>query len=234
MPAGLLKMMILTLHFSLPLKDPVLIFSVVLFIILLAPVVLRKLRIPSIIGLILAGVAIGPHGFNLIARDSSIELFGTVGLLYIMFLAGLELDLNEFKRNRNRSLLFGCLTFCFPFALGVTACIYFLHFSVISSILIASMFSTHTLVSYPLASKMGITKNEAVTIAVGGTIITDTLVLLILAVISGAAKGTLSHAFWIRLGVSLAVFVSAVFFLFPIIGRWFFRNIKGDNVSEYI
>jgi Kef-type K+ transport system membrane component KefB/nucleotide-binding universal stress UspA family protein len=234
MPAGLVKGTLLTLHFSLPLKDPVLIFSVVLFIILLAPIVLRKLRIPSIIGLILAGVAIGPHGFNLIARDSSIELFGTVGLLYIMFLAGLELDLNEFKRNRNKSLLFGALTFSFPFALGVAACIYVLHLSVTSSILIASMFSTHTLLSYPLASKMGITKNEAVTIAVGGTIITDTVVLLILAVITGAAKGTLSNAFWIRLAVSLVVFVSAVFFLFPPIGRWFFRNIKGDNVSEYI
>jgi Kef-type K+ transport system membrane component KefB len=234
MTGGLLKENILTLHFSLPLKDPVLIFSLVLFVILLAPVILRKLRIPSIIGLIIAGVIIGPYGFNLIARDSSIQLFGTVGLLYIMFLAGLELDLNEFKRNRSHSLLFGALTFSLPFLLGITACVYLLHFSLETSILISSMFSTHTLVSYPLASKMGITKNPAVTIAVGGTIITDTVVLLILAVITGAAKGTLSNAFWVKLGISLVIFVSIVFFLFPIIGRWFFKNMKGDNVLEYI
>lgn len=234
MVAALLKTQLLELHFSLPLKDPVLIFSVVLFIILLAPIVLRKFRIPSIIGLILAGVAIGPHGFNLIARDSSIQLFGTVGLLYIMFLAGLELDLNEFKRSRNHSLLFGALTFSFPFILGIWACHYLLHFSMVSSVLIASMFSTHTLVAYPLASKLGITKNQAVTIAVGGTIITDTVVLLILAVITGSTNGSLNSAFWMKLGISLAVFVAIVFFVFPLIGRWFFKNIKGDSVSEYI
>jgi Kef-type K+ transport system membrane component KefB len=234
MLTGLLKENMLTLHFGLPLKDPVLIFSVVLFIILMAPIILRKFRIPSIIGLIIAGVAVGPYGFHLIERDSSIQLFGTVGLLYIMFLAGLELDLNEFKRSRNHSLLFGLLTFSFPFMLGIAACIYFLHFSLISSVLISSMFSTHTLVAYPLASKLGITKNQAVAIAVGGTIITDTVVLLILAVITGAAKGTLNQVFWIRLGISLVIFVGIIFLLFPVIGRWFFKNIKGDNVSEYI
>src|SRR5690242_1290151 len=175
---------LLTFNFSLPLKDPVLIFSLVLFIILLAPIVLRKFRIPSIIGLILAGVAIGPYGFHLMDRDSSIELFGTVGLLYIMFLAGLELDLNEFKRNRHRSLIFGILTFSIPFGIGIVVCHFFLHFGYASSILISSMFSTHTLVAYPIASRLGITKNQAITIAVGGTIITDTAVLLILAVIT--------------------------------------------------
>lgn len=230
----MIKGLLFNIRFSLPLKDPVLIFSLVLFIILLAPIILRKFRIPSIIGLILAGVAIGPYGFNLMERDSSIQLFGTVGLLYIMFLAGLELDLNEFKRNRNRSLLFGALTFSIPFGLGITVCHYFLHLPVISSVLIASMFSTHTLVAYPIASKLGLTRNEAVTIAVGGTIITDTVVLLILAVITGVSKGTIDQAFWIKLGVSLAVFVAVVFLLFPVIGRWFFKNIRGDNVSQYI
>ncbi len=229
-----LKSSLLHINLTLPLKDPVLIFSVVLFIILLAPVILRKFRIPSIIGLIIAGVAIGPHGFHLMDRDSSIQLFGTVGLLYIMFLAGLELDLNEFKKNKNRSLVFGILTFSFPFVLGILACHFLLKFSYLSSILISSMFSTHTLVAYPIASKLGISKNNAVTIAVGGTIITDTVVLLILAVITGANKGELNEMFWIRLGISLLLFGAVLFFLFPIIGKWFFRNMKGDNVSEYI
>src|SRR5690625_2637622 len=229
-----LKSSLLHINLTLPLKDPVLIFSVVLFIILLAPVILRKFRIPSIIGLILAGVAIGPHGFHIMDRDSSIQLFGTVGLLYIMFMAGLELDLNEFKKHKNKSLIFGMLTFCFPFSLGILACHFLLGFSYLSSTLIASMFSTHTLVSYPIASKLGISKNNAVTIAVGGTIITDTVVLLLLAVITGANKGELSVGFWIQLGISIVVFTLIVFLLFPIIGRWFFKNMKGDSVSEYI
>src|SRR5690606_3369890 len=122
-------------------------------------------KVPSIMGLIIAGMVIGPNGFNLLERDSSIILFGTVGLLYIMFLAGLELDMNDFKRNKNKSIVFGSLTFLFPFALGIPVCYYFLDYSFTASVLIASMFSTHTLVSYPIASRLGITKNEAVTIA---------------------------------------------------------------------
>lgn len=228
------KDLLLNINFSLPFKDPVLIFAVMLFIILLAPIVLRKFRIPSIIGLIIAGVIIGPYGFHLMNRDSSIELFGTVGLLYIMFLAGLELDLNEFKKNKHRSLIFGILTFSFPFLIGIAACHFLLKFNYLSSILVASMFSTHTLVAYPIASKLGITKNQAVTVAVGGTIITDTVVLLILAVITGANKGTLNGGFWMHLGISLVIFVLIVFFLFPLIGRWFFKNIRGDSTSEYI
>ncbi|MHB1922572.1 MAG: cation:proton antiporter, partial [Chitinophagaceae bacterium] len=230
---------VLLFDFSLPLKDPVLVFSLLLFIILLAPIILRKFRIPSIIGLIMAGVAIGPFGFNfldgnLLQKGSSINLFGTVGLLYIMFLAGLELDLNEFIRSRNKSLLFGALTFCFPFSLGLIVCINFLHFSILASVLISSMFSTHTLVAYPIASRLGIAKNEAVTIAVGGTIITDTVVLLILAIISGSSGGGLTVQFWEKLGISLTIFCAIVFGLFPIIGRWFFKTLKGESVSHYI
>src|SRR3990167_6054753 len=112
--------------FSLPLGDPVLIFSVVLLIILLAPIVLARFKIPSLIGLILAGMAFGPHGFNILRRDSSIILFGTVGLLYIMFLAALELDLGQLRKNKYRSFLFGALTFLFPFLLGIGACRYIL------------------------------------------------------------------------------------------------------------
>src|ERR1044071_1692842 len=174
-----------------PLQDPIPIFTIVLFIILLAPILLRKLRIPSIIGLIIAGMAIGDHGFNLVAKGS-INLFGQAGLLYIMFLAGLELDMAEFKKNTYKSLVFGFFTFAIPITLGFVLCYYILHFNLLASLLVASMFATHTLVAYPLASRMGITKNEAVTVSVGGTIITDTAVLLILAVITGAVAGELN------------------------------------------
>ncbi|HTJ12129.1 MAG TPA: cation:proton antiporter [Dinghuibacter sp.] len=224
---------LLDISLKLPLKDPVPIFSLVLFIVLLAPIVLRKFRIPSIIGLILAGVAIGDHGFDLIEKGS-IDLFGRAGLLYIMFLAGLELDMNEFRENRNRSALFGILTFCIPFGLGLLVCHYILHFNFVGSLLVSSMFSTHTLVAYPIASRLGITKNEAVTITVGGTIITDSAVLLILAVITGYGKGQLGQGFWIQLGVSIAIFTAVVLWGFPWLGRWFFKKIKDDKVTHFI
>ncbi|GAA0555474.1 cation:proton antiporter [Chitinophaga japonensis] len=228
-----LKGTVLLLDISLPLKDPIPIFSLVLFIILLAPIILRKFRIPSIIGLILAGMAIGDHGFKIIEKGS-IDLFGKAGLLYIMFLAGLELDMAEFRKNRHRSIIFGAFTFLIPIALGYLVSVYLLGFDFMAAMLISSMAATHTLVAYPLASRLGITKNEAVTVAVGGTIITDTAVLLILAVITGAAAGHLDTYFWIRLGVSLAVFATIILWIFPMIGRWFFKKIKDDSTSHYI
>ena len=217
-----------------PVTDPVLIFSLVLFIILLAPVILRKLNIPSIIGLILAGVAVGPKGFNILLRDQGIVLFGTVGLLYIMFLAGLEIDMNDFKKNRNKSLVFGAFTFFIPMILGITVSFYLLQFSMMSSVLLASMFASHTLLAYPTASRLGITKNRAVNITVGGTMITDTAALLVLAVIAGASSGNLNAQFWIRLGVSLIIFSFIVLWVFPRITRWFFKNYETDGVAHYI
>jgi Kef-type K+ transport system membrane component KefB len=221
------------LKISFPLQDPVPIFAIVLFIILLAPILLRKLRIPSIIGLMLAGMAIGDHGFNLIAKGS-IDLFGRAGLLYIMFLAGLELDMAEFKKNKYRSLLFGLFTFAIPLGLGFLLCYQWLHFDFMASLLVSSMFATHTLVAYPLASRMGITKNEAVTITVGGTIITDTAVLLILAVITGSVDGELNQAFWLKLSASFLLFAFGVLFGFPFIGRWFFKKIKDDQTTHFV
>jgi Kef-type K+ transport system membrane component KefB len=221
------------LDFSLPLKNPVIIFSLVLFIILFAPILLNKIKVPHIIGLIVAGVITGPYGLNLLSRDSSIVLFGTVGLLYIMFLAGLEIDLTEFKKNRKKIIVFGLLTFTIPLTLGVLACYYVLGYSFLSSFLLASMFSTHTLVSYPIASRYGISRNRAVTLTIGGTMVTDILALLILAAIVGMTKEEVTSSFWITLGVSSLVFVGIVFFLFPIIIQWFFKRFE-DSVSQYI
>ncbi|HHN47667.1 MAG TPA: cation:proton antiporter, partial [Bacteroidales bacterium] len=183
---------------TLPFEDPVIIFTLVLFIILLSPIILRKLRIPSIVGLIVAGIIVGPNGLNLLLRDSSIVLFGTVGLLYIMFLAALEIDMGDFKKSSKRSIVFGVLTFLIPLISGTAICYYLLQFSLPASILVASMFSTHTLISYPIVSNLGISKDESVTISVGGTIITDTAVLLLLAVIVTSTAGNLDMVFWIR------------------------------------
>lgn len=221
------------LNFKLPWTNPVLIFSSILFIILFAPLILNKLKIPQIIGLIIAGAVIGPYGVNLLERDSSVILFGTVGLLYIMFLAGLEIDLADFKKNSKKSLIFGILTFSIPMILGILAGIYVLGFPLNTSILLASMFASHTLIAYPIISKMGVAKNKAVNITVGGTMITDTLALLVLAVIVGMSKGAINSEFWLRLIISFTIFGSLVWFVFPIMGRWFFTKFE-DNISQYI
>src|SRR6476661_9821792 len=180
------------LDFTLPLNNPVVIFSLVLFIILFAPIALNKIKVPYIIGLIISGVIIGPYCLNLLRRDSSIVLFGTVGLLYIMFLAGLEIDITEFKKNRNKILVFGFFTFVLPLTAGTLASYYVLGYGFLSSVLLASMFSTHTLISYPIASRYGVARNRAVTLTIGGTMITDILALLILAAVAGMTKENVS------------------------------------------
>ncbi|HEU0110957.1 MAG TPA: cation:proton antiporter [Flavisolibacter sp.] len=221
------------LDFSLPLTNPVIIFSLVLFIILFAPILFNKIKVPHIIGLILAGIIIGPYGTNLLLRDSSIVLFGTVGLIYIMFTAGLEIDMEEFKKNKFKSLVFGLFTFTIPMVLGTLAAYYVLGFSIPSSLLLSSMFASHTLLAYPIASKYGLARTRAVTLTIGGTIITDILALLVLAVITGMTRGEITSAFWIRLLISTVIFGSVIFFLFPLIARWFFKNYE-DNISQYI
>lgn len=226
-------MLLSALDFSLPLKNPVIIFSLVLFIILFSPILFNKIKVPHIIGLIIAGIVIGPYGFNLLIRDSSIVLFGTVGLLYIMFIAGLEIDMEEFRKTRLQSLVFGIFTFIFPLVIGFVAGYYLLNFSMPTSLLLASMMSTHTLLAYPIVSKYGIARIRAVTLSIGGTIVTDILSLLVLATVTGMTRGDIGPAFWIRLAIGCIIFGCIVFLLFPIIARWFFKKFD-DSISQYI
>ncbi|MCL2042103.1 MAG: cation:proton antiporter [Bacteroidales bacterium] len=226
-------MFLQNITFTLPFENPVLIFAMILLIILFAPILLNRIKIPHLIGLIIAGAIIGPNGFNLMARGDSITLFGTVGLLYIMFLAGLEIDMIEFKKNSWKSAVFGFYTFTIPMGLGILGGYYVLNFSLLTSILLASIFASHTLIAYPILSKFGVTKNRAVNITVGGTMITDTLALLVLAVIVKMTKGTMDNAFWITLGISLILYGAVVIFLFPIVARWFFKH-NDDSISQYI
>lgn len=227
-------MTLLSIHnVSLPIEDPVLKFLLVLIIILAAPLLLNKIKVPHLLGLIIAGAVIGPNGFNVLSRDSSIVVTGTTGLLYIMFLAGLEIDMGDFKKNKWKSLTFGLYTFIVPFILGYLGGIYILDFSVLTSILFASLFSSHTLIAYPLVSKLGIAKNSAVNITVGGTMITDVLALLVLAIIVGMSQGDVGTEFWVKLSVSFIIFALVVLLIFPIIGRWFFKKVD-DKISQYI
>jgi len=226
--------MILSIHnLSLPIEDPVLKFLLVLIIILAAPLLLNKIKVPHLLGLIIAGAIIGPNGFNVLARDSSIVVTGTTGLLYIMFLAGLEIDMGDFKKNKWKSLGYGAYAFIFPFILGFLGSYYLLGFSSLTSVLFASLFSSQTLITYPLVSKLGIAKNRAVNITVGGTMITDIATLLVLAVVVGMVQGDVGTSFWVKLLVSFILFSLIVLMIFPIIGRWFFKKVS-DKISQYI
>ena len=219
--------------FHLPVTDPTWIFFLVLVIILFAPIVLERLRIPHIIGMILAGVVIGEHGFNILARDSSFELFGKVGLYYIMFLAGLEMNMEDFKSIRVKATVLGLLAFIFPLGIGIWTNLNLLDYSLATSVLLASMYASHTLIAYPIVIRYGINRQRAVSIAVGGTAVTDTLTLLVLAVIGGMYKGETSDMFWIWLVLKVVVLSVVIMYAFPRIGRWFFRRYS-DNVVQYI
>ena len=220
-------------HVSLPVEDPVLKFLIELIIILCIPLLLNKIKVPHLLGLIIAGALIGPNGFNVLARDSSVVLIGTTGLLYIMFLAGLEIDMADFKKNKWKSITFSLYTFIVPFVLGFIGGYFILKFSVLTSVLFASLFSSHTLIVYPMVSKLGIAKKLAVNITVGGTMITDVLSLLALAVVVGMSQGDVGTLFWVKLSVSMLVFALIVLLVFPIIARWFFKNVE-DKISQYI
>ncbi len=218
---------------ALPIQDPVLIFFIVLSIILLAPILLNRIRVPHIIGLIIAGVIIGPNGLNLLARDSSFDIFGSVGILYLMFLAGLEIDMNDFKKNKKEGFVFGLYTFAVPMILGPLTSHYTLHLDWMTSILLASMYASHTLIAYPIVSRYGITRARAIPITIAGTIFTVLAALIILAVIAGMVRGDLTEFFWLRLIVSIAIYSTAILYIYPRITRWFFKNYN-DNVTQFI
>ena len=220
------------LDLTFPITDPTWIFLLVLLIILFAPILLSKLRIPHIIGMILAGLTVGEHGFNILARDSSFELFGKVGLYYIMFLAGLEMNMGDFKETRNKALVLGLLAFIVPIGIGFVANISYLKYSVVTSVLLASMYASHTLVAYPIVTRFGISRHRSVSIAVGGTAVTDTLTLLVLAVIGGLFKGETGGFFWVWLVVKVIFLGGLIIYFFPRIGRWFFHRYN-DNVMQF-
>ena len=217
----------------LPLTDPTAIFLLVLLIILFAPIVLNKLHIPHIIGMILAGVIVGEHGFNILVRDSSFDLFGKVGLFYIMFLAGLEMNMSDFRQNRGKAMVLGVLAFVIPISIGLVTNMVLLKYGLLTSILLASMYASHTLVSYPIVIRYGISRQRSVSIAVGGTAVTDTFTLLVLAVISGLFRGESDDLFWLWLVIKFILVGVLITFSFPRIGRWFFRKYN-NGVIQFI
>ncbi|MDE7450170.1 MAG: cation:proton antiporter [Paramuribaculum sp.] len=226
---------LLALAVSEPLlTSPVDIFLCVLLLILFVPLILNVLKVPPVIGLILAGVIVGPHGFNLLARDMSFEVFGQVGILYLMFLAGIEIDMYHLRKNLRRGVIFGLYTFFIPLVIGSVGAYYVLGLNVIASLLVASMFSAHTLIAYPIVSRLGLTKSSPVIIAIAGTIFTVLGSLMVLAIAVGIEReGEFRPGNILTLLGGLALYCLLVVYIYPRLTRWFFKS-HGDNITQFI
>ena len=217
-----------------PVTEPTWIYLGVLSIVLFAPLLFNRLRMPHIIGMILAGLLIGPNGLNILDRDDSFELFGEVGLFYIMFLASLEINMQEMKQAKSGALLMGLAVFAIPIALGLLANTYILKYdNFMTSLLLASMYASYTLISYPIVARYGLSRLRCVNFVVGGTVITDTLTLFVLAIIVGVSRGEANVWFVLLMFVKLIAVGAIIIFLFPRIARYFFRNYN-DSVIQYI
>lgn len=215
-----------------PIKEPVPVFLIIMGIMLIAPLLFERLKLPGIVGLILAGVVVGPHGLGLLERDSTIVLLGTVGLLFLMFMAGLETSLDDLKSNADKALIFGLATFAIPMALGTVAMLG-LGYGFLAAILVASCFASHTLLALPILTRLGIMRNQAVTATLGGTLITNVLALLVLAIVVKAHGGDLTLSFWLFLIPALTIYTFATLWGVPIVGRWFFRRFGHDEGAEF-
>jgi Kef-type K+ transport system membrane component KefB/mannitol/fructose-specific phosphotransferase system IIA component (Ntr-type) len=198
------------------------------------PIISKKLKIPTIIGFIIAGIIVGPHTIGILERDQAIKLLGAIGLLYIMFLSGLEIDLQQFKKNKFHGITFGLITFSIPLFLGIILGLYFFRMNLLNSVLLASMFSSHTLLTYPVVSSSGLVKNKSVTTSIGGTILTDLLALMILAFITGSTKGEINLFFGIKYLIMTLVFILFIFFLVPKITSLFFKNFSNENYMDFV
>jgi Kef-type K+ transport system membrane component KefB len=218
---------------SLPITDPTLIFFVVLLIILLSPIIMGKLRIPHIIGMVLAGVLVGPWGLNLLSRDNSFELFGKVGLYYIMFLASLEMDMNGVRNNWRKILIFGLLTFCIPFILTVAMGKNLLGYTEFASILLACIMSSNTLIAYPIVMRYGLQRKPSVMLSVGSTIVSLFVALVVLASITESYSGNGGVTFWLMFTAKFFLFCIGIIFFIPRLTRWFIRRYS-DAVMQFI
>ena len=216
-----------------PITDPTLIFFVVMLIILFAPIIMGKLRIPHIIGMVLAGVAVGKYGFNILSRDDSFELFGKVGLYYIMFLASLEMDMEGVKRNKGRFLGFGLLTFALPLVLTYFASISLLHYPVFASLLLGCLMASNTLIAYPIVGRYGLQRKPSVTLSVGSSMISLLMALVALTAIVASYGGETSVWFWLLFVGKFVGYCAAMFLLIPRFTRWFLRRYS-DAVMQFI
>ncbi len=204
-----------------PITDPTLIFFVVLLIVLFAPIIMGKLRIPHIIGMVLAGIVVGKYGLNILERDSSFELFGKVGLYYIMFLAALEMDMEGMKKNKSRLLIYGLLTCFIPFTLTYFMSIHLLHYSTKASLLLSCIMASNTLIAYPIVSRYGLQQKPSVTLSVGSSMLSLLIALVILAGLVASFGEHDGVLFWIFFAAKFAAYCGFMIFLIPVLPAGF-------------
>ncbi len=217
----------------LPITDPTLIFFVVLLIILFAPIIMGKLRIPHIIGMVLAGVLLGQYGLNILVRDDSFELFGKVGLYYIMFLAALEMDFEGMKKKRKHLVIFALLSFSIPFAVTYIASTYILGYQPISAIMLSCIMASNTLISYPIVSRYGLQSKPSVMLSVGETMIALFLALVVIAAVVSVGGDGGGIMFWIWFVVKILAVCFFLALAIPRLTRWFLRRYS-DAVMQFI
>lgn len=227
------RMSMLNLTHYFPITDPTLIFFVVLLIVLFAPIIMGKLRIPHIIGMVLAGIVVGKYGLNILERDSSFELFGKVGLYYIMFLAALEMDMEGMKKNKSRLLIYGLLTCFIPFTLTYLMSIHLLHYSAKASLLLSCIMASNTLIAYPIVSRYGLQQKPSVTLSVGSSMLSLLIALVILAGLVASFGEHDGVLFWIFFAAKFAAYCGFMIFLIPRLTRWFLRRYS-DAVMQFI
>lgn len=223
----------LNLTHYFPITDPTLIFFVVLLIVLFAPIIMGKLRIPHIIGMVLAGIVVGKYGLNILERDSSFELFGKVGLYYIMFLAALEMDMEGMKKNKSRLLIYGLLTCFIPFTLTYFMSVHLLHYSTKASLLLSCIMASNTLIAYPIVSRYGLQQKPSVTLSVGSSMLSLLIALVILAGLVASFGEHDGVLFWVFFAAKFAAYCGFMIFLIPRLTRWFLRRYS-DAVMQFI
>lgn len=219
---------------SLPLEDPVLVFTVALAVFLLAPLLIRRLGMPGIVGIVLVGAGLGPGGIGFLERVDAIVLLGEVGLIYLLFTVGLDLDLRGFKRAPGSAALFGTASFGLPFLFGSVGGYWVLGLEPLASLLLAAVFASHTLLAYPIVNRYGIGKNDAVTAVFGGILFTDTMALIVLALVLGAEDGQFGLPLLVGVAFSLVVLFGLTWLLVPRAGRWFFRTFDEESYFEFL
>ena len=217
----------------LPIANPTLIFLVVLLVILAAPIVMGKLRIPHIIGMVLAGVMLGKYGFDILERDKSFEILGKVGLFYIMFLASLEMDMEGVKKNMTRIGIFGLLTFLIPSLMMYVVGVAILHYPPATSLLLSCIMASNTLIAYPIVVRYGLQRKPSVTLSVGGTMISLLLSLVVLAALIASLNHSVGILFWVMFAIKFAIYCTIILMLIPRLTRWFLRRYS-DAVMQYI
>ena len=216
-----------------PITAPTLIFFVVLLMILLSPIIMGRLRIPHIIGMVLAGVLVGKYGLNILGRDASFELFGRVGLYYIMFLAGLEMDMEGLKKNRNRVMIFGMLTFLVPFAMTYFMGVSLLGYIPLASLLLAAIMASNTLIAYPIVGRYGLTRHTSSTLSVGSSMMALFMALIVMASIVNSFHGNGGILFWLLFILKFVAYCVGLIMVIPRVTRWFLRRYS-DAVMQFI